>query len=216
MELGRFELKLNSSELNLTEEEVVNPYINVEMRLSGKVIKKCKTDIKMNTKSPRFEETFSHVAIHGQAIHFTMMNFKENDIDEVIGKAEINIDSIFESKNEEISLSLTNTENEHKGNLQLFITTSDDEFVGMKKKRRGAIHHKIHHHIGHDFVATFYNQPTFCAHCNKFIWGIFGKQGYTCSKCKMTTHKHCYDKGPAACAGSSQPEYEDQRDKVNF
>ena len=47
-------------------------------------------------------------------------------------------------------------------------------------ERKNAIHQKIYYHNGHSFISTFFNQPTFCAHCRNFIWGMFGNQGYRC------------------------------------
>jgi len=38
-------------------------------------------------------------------------------------------------------------------------------------RRRGAIKHlKVHEAQGHQFIATFFHQPTFCSYCNDFLW----------------------------------------------
>ncbi|XGW05054.1 hypothetical protein V3C99_015881 [Haemonchus contortus] len=50
---------------------------------------------------------------------------------------------------------------------------------------------KVHEVNRHEFVAKLLRQPTFCAHCRKFIFGI-GKKGYQCRDCSTVVHKHCH------------------------
>ena len=72
----------------------------------------------------------------------------------------------------------------------------------ISRKRRGAVRYlKIHNHNGHEFVARFFSQFTFCAHCDKFLWG-FGKQGYKCRRCSMSVHSHCHAKLTTICTKS--------------
>jgi len=43
-------------------------------------------------------------------------------------------------------------------------------------RRRGAIKHlKVHEAMGHQFIATFFHQPTFCCYCNDFLWPVESK-----------------------------------------
>ncbi|KAJ8920138.1 hypothetical protein NQ315_011796 [Exocentrus adspersus] len=74
----------------------------------------------------------------------------------------------------------------------------------MITRRRGAVKKQRLHVIkGHQFVAKFFRQPTFCAFCKDFLWG-FGKQGYQCQCCQTAVHKKCHDKLLGKCPGSGR------------
>ncbi|KRZ05362.1 Protein kinase C-like 1B, partial [Trichinella zimbabwensis] len=66
-------------------------------------------------------------------------------------------------------------------------------FIG--RQRRGAMRRRVHQVNGHKFMATILRQPTFCAHCREFIWGI-GKQGY-----QFVVHKRCHELVVWKCPG---------------
>uniref|UniRef100_A0A1I8ENL6 protein kinase C n=1 Tax=Wuchereria bancrofti TaxID=6293 RepID=A0A1I8ENL6_WUCBA len=71
------------------------------------------------------------------------------------------------------------------------------------QRRRGAIKHaRIHEIRGHQFVATFFRQPTFCSLCSDFM-GL-NKQGYQCQLCSAAVHKKCHEKMISQCPGSAE------------
>jgi len=212
MALGRIEIKIVSADLS-NEETPKNPYVQLEMKPKSKL---CRTGIEFNTFEPVWDEIFSHNLSVNEVLTLSVFNYVENEKDEMIGQAEIQLDSLLDMSDEDNSRTLTQ-ELQPNGVLKLSIMLEPVPMGEQKPtnlKRRAAIHQKIHLHNGHSFVAVFFNQPTYCAHDHKFIWGVFGKQGYKCQNCHMTVHKKCHNLSPTHCVGYAQPEYEDQRHKA--
>lgn len=46
--------------------------------------------------------------------------------------------------------------------------------VGLRRRRGAIKHQKVHEIRGHQFVATFFRQPTFCSLCSEFMWSVRG------------------------------------------
>uniref|UniRef100_A0A8C2KAW3 Protein kinase C n=1 Tax=Cyprinus carpio TaxID=7962 RepID=A0A8C2KAW3_CYPCA len=79
---------------------------------------------------------------------------------------------------------------------------SEEEAPNLNR-RRGAIKQaKIHFIKNHEFIATFFRQPTFCSVCRDFVWGL-NKQGYKCRQCNAAIHKKCIDKIIGRCTGTA-------------
>ncbi|XP_064604272.1 protein kinase C delta type-like isoform X2 [Liolophura sinensis] len=80
----------------------------------------------------------------------------------------------------------------------------DQEPKGGIRRRRGAMkQQRVHEVNGHEFIAKFFRQPTFCSICTEFIWGL-NKQGYCCKLCSCAVHKRCHDKILGKCPGSAK------------
>uniref|UniRef100_A0A8C7ZG49 Protein kinase C n=1 Tax=Oryzias sinensis TaxID=183150 RepID=A0A8C7ZG49_9TELE len=83
-------------------------------------------------------------------------------------------------------------------------------------RRRGAVRQpKIHIIKNHEFIATFFNQPTFCSVCKEFVWGL-NKQGYKCKQCNAAIHKKCKDKIIYNCTGTAANSRETMVSKERF
>jgi hypothetical protein len=80
--------------------------------------------------------------------------------------------------------------------------TDDDHSTqyAIVRKRRDAVRMlKVHEFNGHQFIAKFFSQFTFCSFCSDFLWG-FGKQGYQCKLCACVVHTRCYEKVLTKCS----------------
>lgn len=52
-------------------------------------------------------------------------------------------------------------------------TAKEEEEGPTLNRRRGAIKQaKIHFIKNHEFIATFFRQPTFCSVCREFVWSV--------------------------------------------
>jgi len=81
----------------------------------------------------------------------------------------------------------------------------DDKLeTNRKKRRKDAVRRKVHRKNGHKYLATFFKQPTFCSHCQSFIWGLVNKQGYQCQTCCQVIHKKCLHMVVTMCSGDSK------------
>jgi len=79
----------------------------------------------------------------------------------------------------------------------------------MKGRRGAQKRRKVHIINKHRFIARFFNQPAFCSHCQKFLWG-FGKQGYCCELCSMVLHKKCHEQVIGTCPVADKTQTNDE------
>lgn len=52
--------------------------------------------------------------------------------------------------------------------------------------------------MSHEWKKKHFSKPTWCAFCNKFIWGL-GKQGYVCKQCTFPAHPKCMKQVSTSC-----------------
>ena len=61
------------------------------------------------------------------------------------------------------------------------------EMTQFRPRRNALRQQKVHKNKGHHFIARWFHQPTYCALCTDFLWGLTNKQGYQCKSMFLTS-----------------------------
>ncbi|XP_063715748.1 protein kinase C-like isoform X2 [Symsagittifera roscoffensis] len=103
--------------------------------------------------------------------------------------------------NSSVADSLPSTSGDGEGELDR-MTIVDTEPIIKRRRKREALREKTSVHVkNHHFLPHFCHQPTFCAHCRDFIWGVVGNQGMKCSICGFVVHRRCHALVSFPCPG---------------
>ncbi|KAM9074618.1 protein kinase C delta type isoform 3-T4 [Megaptera novaeangliae] len=206
-------ISFNSYELGSLQaaDEASQPFCAVKMK-EALSTERGKTLVqKKPTMYPEWKSSFDAHIYEGRVIQIVLMRAAEEPVSEVTvgvsvlaerckknnGKAEFWLDLQPQAK---VLMS-----------VQYFLEDIDckqsmrgeGEAKFPTMNRRGAIKQaKIHYIKNHEFIATFFGQPTFCSVCRDFVWGL-NKQGYKCRQCNAAIHKKCIDKIIGRCTGTA-------------
>uniref|UniRef100_A0A8C3X5T4 Protein kinase C delta type n=1 Tax=Cyanoderma ruficeps TaxID=181631 RepID=A0A8C3X5T4_9PASS len=203
-------ISFNSFELGpVQNQEQLQPFCAIKMK-EALTTERGKTLVqKKPTMYPEWKSTFDAHIYEGRVIQIVLMKAAEEPLSEVTvgvsvlaerckkgnGKAEFWLDLQPQGK---VLMA-----------VQYFVEDADcrqsmrEEEGTVTINRRGAIKQaKIHYIKNHEFIATFFGQPTFCSVCRDFVWGL-NKQGYKCRQCNAAIHKKCIDKIIGRCTGTA-------------
>ncbi|XP_028747115.1 protein kinase C delta type isoform X1 [Peromyscus leucopus] len=205
-------ISFNSYELgSLQTEDEGQPFCAVKMK-EALSTERGKTLVqKKPTMYPEWKSTFDAHIYEGRVIQIVLMRAAEDPLSEVTvgvsvlaerckknnGKAEFWLDLQPQAK-VLMSVQYFLEDGDCKQSMR-----SEEEAKFPTMNRRGAIKQaKIHYIKNHEFIATFFGQPTFCSVCKEFVWGL-NKQGYKCRQCNAAIHKKCIDKIIGRCTGTA-------------
>lgn len=206
-------ISFNSYELGSlqAEDDASQPFCAVKMK-EALTTDRGKTLVqKKPTMYPEWKSTFDAHIYEGRVIQIVLMRAAEDPMSEVTvgvsvlaerckknnGKAEFWLDLQPQAK-VLMCVQYFLEDGDCKQSMR-----SEEEAMFPTMNRRGAIKQaKIHYIKNHEFIATFFGQPTFCSVCKEFVWGL-NKQGYKCRQCNAAIHKKCIDKIIGRCTGTA-------------
>ena len=132
------------------------------------------------TKDPVWNETFSLHSNVADELHIVLYREEGRESKTIMGECKLSITSICQVNEENYKKTYKLSQGlQPQGKIHLELSLVPENTL----MRRGGVHQKFHHVKGHNFRKAYFEQPTFCAQCKEFIWGVFGKQGYECGKC---------------------------------
>ncbi|XP_017707387.1 protein kinase C delta type isoform X2 [Rhinopithecus roxellana] len=184
-------IAFNSYELGSlqAEDEANQPFCAVKMK-EALSTERGKTLVqKKPTMYPEWKSTFDAHIYEGRVIQIVLMRAAEEPVSELDLQPQAKVLMSVQYFLEDVDC---------KQSMR-----SEDEAKFPTMNRRGAIKQaKIHYIKNHEFIATFFGQPTFCSVCKDFVWGL-NKQGYKCRQCNAAIHKKCIDKIIGRCTGTA-------------
>eukprot|EP00092_Neocalanus_flemingeri_P002491 GFUD01002667.1.p1 GENE.GFUD01002667.1~~GFUD01002667.1.p1 ORF type:complete len:408 (+),score=90.49 GFUD01002667.1:2-1225(+) len=201
---GRIEILIVSadlSKLRLTP----NSYVRVKIEK----VDIGETEPQINTVCPIWNECFTTQMVSMDKIKLTILDRKESGKKEKIAFCQLSIQDLNSRFGSNMEIQLTQSmESRFSLNLEIILFPTENKWSIVKNNTL-----KPHLTKGHKFLATFFVQPVYCAHCKNFIWGVVGKQGYSCQQCWMSVHKKCHSLVLFNCLGEKTVK-ENKEDKA--